>query len=748
MPNHTIQTKSAHETIQVAVLGNPNTGKSTLFNALTGIRQQTGNFPGVTVEKRTGNLKVGDQNFELTDLPGTYSLAPRSPDEMLTVNVLLGKPPSEQAPDLILCVVDASNLERNLFLVSQVLDLHRPTVVAINMTDVAARNGIEINLKELAKLLGVPVVAIQAKRKIGFDNLKLAMTQAINRSPSLEHDPFSDELKQRITRLQAACPDDCGLKRFAVTRMLFDTDGFMTDQLRSQVDDRVIETLKNEQADMQSAGQSLAESESHARYNWITNHLGLFVKQASPKRDVTVTDRLDAWLTHPFWGILVAGLVMVLLFQLVFWAADPASSMIDSFNGFLASIVSQIVPQGTLNSLLVDGLINGVGSVLIFLPQILLLFFILALLEDTGYLARAAFLLDKYLSRIGLSGITLFPLLSSFACAIPGIMATRVIKDNRERLITILIAPLMSCSARLPVYVLLIAAFVPNKSYVGGLLGLRGLTMFAMYMIGIVVAVLVAWVLRKTILKTGTSSFVLELPSYKVPSLRNIGQRMFDGGWAFVRDAGTMIVVVTIIVWAAAYFPRNDVANLPAELVTDIEIIDNKTGELESITDRESEPAVSIASEISHAQNRLDAYQLENSYLGRAGKSIEPIVKPLGWDWRIGSAAIASFPAREVIVSTMGVIFGLGADTDEESPSLRDTLKTATWEGTNKPLFTLPVALSIMVFFALCAQCVSTLAVIRRETNSYRWPLFTFAYMTILAYIAAFLTFQISERLF
>lgn len=449
----------------VVVLGNPNTGKSTLFNSLTGIRQQTGNFPGVTVEKRLGHIKVEDQQFELTDLPGTYSLAPRSPDEMLTVNVLLGKPPADREPDLILCVVDASNLERNLFLVSQVLDLHRPTVIAVNMIDVSQRDGIEIDLEKMSELLGVPVVAVQAKRRTGFPELKSAMVAALNQAPNIEHDPFTDDLKQRISRLQSACPDDCGLKRFAVTRMLFDTDGFMTEQLKSDVDEGVMETLRTEQAQMQSDGQSIAESESHARYNWITHHMGSFVKQAKPKRTVTITDRLDAWLTHPLWGIIVAGVVMVVLFQLVFWAADPASTMIDSFNGFLASIVNRIIPEGTLNSLLVDGLINGVGSVLIFLPQILLVFFVLALLEDTGYLARAAFLLDKYLSRIGLSGITLFPLLSSFACAIPGIMATRVIKDDRERLITILIAPLMSCSARLPVYVLLIAAFVPMRAF-------------------------------------------------------------------------------------------------------------------------------------------------------------------------------------------------------------------------------------------------------------------------------------------
>ena len=394
-------------------------------------------------------------------------------------------------------------------------------------------------------------------------------------------------------------------------------------------------------------------------------------------------------------------------------------------------------------------MINGVGSVLIFLPQILLLFFILAVLEDTGYLSRAAFLLDKYLSRIGLSGITLFPLLSSFACAIPGIMATRVIKDRRERLITMLIAPLMSCSARLPVYVLLIAAFVPSKSYLGGLIGLQGLTMFGMYMVGIITAVVIAWVLRKTILTTGTSSFVLELPTYKLPSLRNVWQRMFDGGWAFVRDAGTMIVVVTILVWAAAYFPQNNETTLPAPLKNDLATIAAHQTTLDSLDAPESSIDVAnLEEEISLAQNRLDAYQLEHSYLGRTGKLIEPLVTPLGWDWRIGSAAIASFPAREVIVSTMGVIFGLGADTDEESDSLKSSLASATWEGTDRPLFTLPVALSIMVFFALCAQCVSTLAVIRRETNSYRWPIFTFTYMTILAYVAALLTFQISNQLF
>ena len=629
----------------VAVLGNPNTGKSTLFNGLTGIRQHTGNFPGVTVEKHTGQIKVGEQRFELIDLPGTYSLAPHSLDEMLTVNVLLGKSPADREPDLILCVVDANNLERNLFLVSQILELHRPTVVAVNMTDIATRNGLEIDLEKLSKTLGVPVVPVQAKRRLGMDELKSAMVTSLEKNPEFEHDPFNDELNQRIKRIQSASPEPRGLRRFAVTRMLFDTDGFMTKQLESEFDADVIQTLRSQQQEMQADGNSIGESESQARYKWISQNLASIVRQAKPKRTVSNTDRIDAWLTHPFWGILVAILVMVFLFQLVFWAAEPASSFIDLLNGFLASLVNGVIPEGALNSLLIDGLINGVGSVLIFLPQILLLFFILALLEDTGYLARAAFLMDKFLSRIGLSGITLFPLLSSFACAIPGIMATRVIKDPRERLITILIAPLMSCSARLPVYVLLIAAFVPEKSYFFGILGLQGLTMFAMYLVGILVAIVVAWLLRKTILKTGSSSFVLELPSYKLPSLRNIGQRMFDGGWAFVQGAGTMIVVVTIIVWAAAYFPRNVPAELPPNLANDFAQVELKSGQLEALDEPESVAAAALKREISLAENRLAAHQLENSFLGRAGRTIEPVVKPLGWDWRIGSAAIASFPA-------------------------------------------------------------------------------------------------------
>lgn len=731
------------KTITIALLGNPNTGKSTIFNVLSGTNQKTGNYPGVTIEKRTGQFHVNDTPCEVVDLPGTYSLAPQTPDEMLSVNVLLGKTASEKVPDVIVCVVDASNLERNLFLTSQLLELHRPTVVALNMTDIARRQGTEIDIKQLSKILGVKVIPIQAKRRVGIDELKREIVNAVDRSPIQRHDPFLDEIKERIERLEKACPTASKIQRFALTRMLFDTDGYMIEQMRDQVDPQLLDALIAEQEQMKSEG-TFAESESNGRYTWIQSHLPNVIRSTKPERR-SLADRVDRWLTNPFVGLIIAAVVMLMVFQLVFWAAEPASQLIDWLTGLATSGVGTIFvwltgsAEGAFHSLIVDGLIAGVGGVLVFLPQIMLLFLILAVLEDSGYLARLAFLTDKFLSKIGLSGITLIPLLSSFACAIPGIMATRVIKNERERLITILIAPLMSCSARLPVYALLIAAFVPSTTYFG-VFGLQGLTMFAMYLVGIVVAIAVAWILKKTWLKTGSSTFVMELPTYKVPSLRNVWHKVYEGGSAFVKDAGTIIVAATIIVWAAAYFPRSE-DQLPAGLLDRQEIL---TAQLEQATEGTNEAEI-LSGHLANIENEIQASYLENSFLGRAGQWIEPAVRPLGWDWRIGSAAIASFPAREVIVSTMGVLFGLGDEVDEESASLKDSLKNATWGESETKLFNLPVALSIMVFFALCAQCSSTLAVIKRETNSWFWPVFTFAYMTGLAYIAAFLTYQISN---
>jgi ferrous iron transport protein B len=466
------------------------------------------------------------------------------------------------------------------------------------------------------------------------------------------------------------------------------------------------------------AGHPVPAVEAMARYGWIGTLLDGVVNQGSAKPR-SWSDRIDRVLTHRVWGTALFIVVMLLVFQAVFAWAVPLMEVIEAGSTWLGGVVGGLIAEGPLQSLLVNGVVGGVGSVIIFLPQIFFLFFFLAILEDCGYMARAAYLMDKLMSRVGLSGKSFIPLLSSFACAVPGIMATRVIENRRDRMVTILVAPLMSCSARLPVYILLIGAFIPATKYLSGWLGLQGLTMFAMYMVGILVAIPVAWLLRKTFFRGPASAFVLELPSYKFPSARVVLWRMLERGWAFVRRAGTLILAVTIVVWAAGYFPRNP------EIAAQVK----------------AEYADKLSPEEIDA--KVQGAQLQQSVLGRAGKLIEPAVKPLGWDWRIGCAAIASFPAREVIIGTLGVIYNLGDAEDETSTSLREQLKNARWDDDpSRPVFTIPVALSVMVFFALCAQCASTLVIMGRETRSWRWPIFAFAYMTALAYVGAWITYN------
>ncbi len=438
-------------------------------------------------------------------------------------------------------------------------------------------------------------------------------------------------------------------------------------------------------------------------------------------------------LTHKVWGTLVLALVMLLMFSAVFsWAKVPMDA-IEAAIAWLSATIEAFLPDGPLRSLLIDGIIGGIGAVVIFLPQIFILFLILTSLEECGYLARAAYLMDKLMVRVGLSGKSFIPLLSSFACAIPGVMATRVIENRRDRLTTILIAPLMSCSARLPVYTLMIAAFIPNRRFLGGLIGLQGLTLFCMYLVGIVVAAGVSLLLKRTMLRGAAPPFVMELPVYQWPSPRVVVHRMFDRGWDFLHNAGTIIFAVSIVMWGALYYPRISPGEI-APLVAEQTRLERELTTAREVGDDESvERATGYLADMS---NRLEGAQKRQSLLGRLGRLIEPVVKPLGWDWRIGSAVIASFPAREVVVATMGVIFDVGKDVEEHEGSnrLRAALRASTWPSTGEPLFNIPVALSVMVFFALCAQCVSTLAVIGRETDSWIWPTLTFVYMTVLAY--------------
>ncbi len=484
-------------------------------------------------------------------------------------------------------------------------------------------------------------------------------------------------------------------------------------------------------------GMPVPAVEVMARYDWVAQVLDGVVTQEA-NTPVARSDRIDKFLTHKVWGALFFALLLLIIFQAVFAWAEPIMKLVEGGIDWIGAQIATVTPVGALRSLLVDGVLGGVGAVLVFLPQILILFFFIAVLEDCGYLARAAYLMDKLMSKIGLSGKSFIPLLSSFACAIPGIMAARVIENRRDRLVTILIAPLMTCSARLPIYILLVHTFIPEQSFLGGWLGLRTLTIAGMYLVGVVTAALVALLLKKTLLPGETPQFAMELPSYKTPSTRVVLTRMFDRGWAFVRRAGTLILAVSVVIWAATYYPRNP--ELQREYDSRISELETRKAALPAT---EMNSLAQIDEQIRTLKNQRAGAHTGQSYLGRAGKTIEPIVRPLGWDWRIGCAAIASFPAREVVVSTLSVIYNLGEDEDEQSRPLRESLRKATWDGTDRPVYNIPVALSLMVFFALCAQCAATLAVMRRETNSWRWPAFTFVYMTTLAYLGALATYQI-----
>jgi ferrous iron transport protein B len=691
----------------IALVGNPNTGKTTLFNALAGMRQRVGNYPGVTVEKKTGHMRHGELSFDIIDLPGTYSLAPRSPDEMVAVDVILGRQKGEARPDVVVIIVDASNLERNLYLTTQVLELGVPVVVALNMTDVAAAQRVTLDVQRLQRQLGVPVVPMQANKGRGLDQLKAAIAEAIDLPPPSRCPSFPAAFENEAGQLQDLLGPDGS--PFAARRLLLDVGGYLEQRFS-----KVLPAVKEARQRLARASCPVPAIEARVRYSWIREAVSGCIERP-PRRLVMWTDSLDRVLTHKISGTLIFLALMFVVFQSIFTWARPLMDLITSGQDWLASTVQGAMPAGPLRSLLVDGVIKGVGSVLAFLPQIIILFGFIAILEDCGYMARAAFLMDRLMSRCGLNGKSFIPLLSSVACAVPGIMAARVIENRRDRLATILVAPLMSCSARLPVYLLLIGAFFSEEQ--GYAWWTPGLVMFCMYAIGLVVAPLVAWCLKSSLLRGETPAFVMEMPLYKWPAWRTVLQRMTGSAMMFVRRAGTLILATMIVVWALLYFP----ASHP-----------------EGGTYEERIEALQKAGGDDDKENALRREWSEQSWLGSMGKAIEPAVRPLGWDWRVGMAALASFPAREVMVGTLGLIYnqGKGDSGDEE---YRKGLGTALRaEG-----FTAPIALSVMVFFALCCQCASTLVVIRRETNSWRWPVFTFVYMTALAYVGALVVYQV-----
>ena len=742
------------KTLTVALVGNPNTGKSTLFNALSGLRQRVGNFPGVTVEMKKGIVQAEGQTIHLIDLPGTYSLAARSPDEMVAVDLLLGRRPEEPRPDVVLSIVDATNLDRHLYLMSQLLDLGEPVVVAVNMIDAAEAQGIKIDCTKLSERLGVPVIPIQANKGVGLQDLVKAVRAAAEGTTSPQPLAFPELFEKEVAGLQKELGNE--VPGFLIRRLLLDVGGYIEQWMLGSHDEKLKQKLMSSRTRLAEAGLAVPAVEARTRFGWVRGAVTAAITRPAV-RPVTWTDKLDKILTHRLWGTLIFLIVMFFMFQSIFlWAKWPMDA-IDVLREKVAKNLESVIAPGPFQGLVVDGIIKGVGSVLVFLPQIVILFGFIAMLEDCGYMARAAFLMDRLMSRCGLSGKSFIPLLSSVACAVPGIMATRVIENRRDRLATILVAPLMSCSARLPVYVLLIGAFLKE----GYSSWLPGLVLFGLYMIGFTVAPLVALLLKRTLLKGATPVFVMELPTYRRPAIRAVIRRMSEAGWAFVVRAGTIILAAMIVVWALLYFPYQDSAGTPYyERVEKAEKEAKEAGEKIKSLKAEGQEVPEELDAITAEPDRLNGEWKRQSMLGRAGLFLEPVFRPLGWDWKIGMAALASFPAREVIVGTLGLIYDVGdvdtkaigddkADPEakEKAAGLTKAVKDDWAKDPVRGKYGVSVAVSLMVFFALCCQCASTLAVIRRETRSWAWPAFTFTYMTVLAYIGSLVVFQLGKAI-
>src|ERR1044071_352416 len=713
--------------LTIVLAGNPNAGKTTLFNALTGLRQKVANYPGVTVERKEGawTLAPGLPPARLIDLPGLYSLDAASIDEQIARDVITGRIPDLPKPDVIVAVVDATNLERNLYLVTQLLEYGRPLVIALTMVDLAEKRKLKIDEKKLAEALGAGVVPVVVTQRIGFD----ALAEAVMSASKMVGAGAGWRLSEMAERELALLNGNNGksIDRHTALRDLY-AEELPEEESRRDAAQRARERLSK-------SNPKWWQEPLLARYDWIEQVAAKSV-QSKATPGLTATERIDRILTHKFFGPLILILVMLLVFQTIFsWASLPMD-LIDKGFGKLGEAVGNLMQPGLLRDLLVDGIIAGVGGVLVFLPQILLLFFFIAILEDTGYMARAAFLMDRLMSKVGLHGKSFIPMLSSFACAIPGIMATRTIESPKDRLVTILVSPLMSCSARLPVYTLLIGACIPNITVLG-VLKLTGLTMLAMYLLGIIVALLMAWLFKKTLLRGETPLLLMELPPYKRPLLRVVVRHMWDRSRLFLRRAGTVILSINILLWFLATYPRSsgvdgEFAAKRAAIIQTSESTAPGSGNAPSQTEK-----------LAALDNEQASAKLRNSLAGHLGRFIEPVIAPLGFDWKMGIGIVSSFAAREVFVSTMSLVYGVGKyDRSQSSLSkLQDTLgQQKRTNGT--PVYTPLTAITLMVFYVFALQCVSTVAVVRRETNSWKWPLFQWFYMGVLAWGLAFITYQ------
>jgi len=684
----------------IALIGNPNAGKSTLFNRLTGLRQTTANFPGVTVEKHQGTVQLANSAFNLIDLPGIYSLDGNSADERIAVDVTLGRVAGTERPSGLLVVIDATHIYQGLYLLEQLLELQLPTIVALTMIDAATASGISFDLDALRHSLGgIPVYPVSSITGHGLDELKEGLEHIADITPP-EMPASWPELSETAQQLAQQLGADW--QRIDVIQALLQTHPDLTGKLGQELGGDVVHKLRTRLF----ADAPPAAVEARHRYRWVKGVIDEVQEQAPLYSKMGA--RLIRWTNQPWPATLLFFLMLLLVFQAVFTWATPMMDAIDGASSALGSWIVTQMGHNAASSFIADGVIAGVGSVIIFLPQILILFLFIIILEDTGYLARTSFLMDRVMRSVGLSGQSVIP--------VPSIMATRVIPNRRDRIATIMAAPFMTCSARLPIYALLIAAFVPDQSV--GIMNLQGLVLFVLYMLGIVGGLGTALLLKSTALKGPKPQFVLALPEFRTPNFQTVAIKLYDRARIFLKRAGSVIFVVAILVWTLAYFPRMDVSQYDSGTVTAASV----------------EPA--------NISNSRAAAQMEQSWLGRIGRTIEPVFRPLGWDWRVSSAVVAGFPAREVIVAVMGTIYAVGSDADEKS--LSEKLKAAQWPD-GRLIFTLPMVLGLLVFYAWCLQCAATLATIRRETNSWRWPIFAWTYMTSIGYLGALVIYQVGS---
>lgn len=722
----------------IALLGNPNCGKTTLFNAFTGMRQATANYPGVTVEKKHGFM-FSDRTDEwaaVLDLPGTYSLLPRSLDEEISWRVLIGLQEGVALPDAVVIVLDALALERSLYLAQQVIETGHKVFVAVNMWDMAQERGIKIDLKMLERELGVPCYKTIARKKEGVAELKeavLARTSSDARNEK-QFIPVSVKTKNNLKNLSESIsslfPHLTKEILFAETlRTVLAPEG-LSFGMPARIFGRQEGVLANARRELKAEGLGFGW-EPEQRYKVIDSICENVVSKTN-KTEKSFSDRLDNVLTHKVWGITIFVLVMGVIFQSIFtWATIPME-LISNGVDFISSLVKQWFPDGQLKNLISDGVIAGVGNVIVFVPQIFLLFFFIAFLEDLGYMARAAFVLDRLMKKSGLNGRAFLPLLSSFACAVPAIMSTRIIPNQKDRLTTILIAPLMSCSARLPVYTLMIGAFIPAIAFLG-FVNLRGVVLFSMYSLSLMAGLIMALLLRKGVFKGDESSFVFELPPYRMPDLKIVLLTTWDKLKEFIIRAGSIILMISVVLWFILSHPQD--TNIKQEF-------DQKRAQVQ--TQLSGDELQMSLKKINYEESGA---LLRKSYAGQIGHWIEPIIRPLGYDWKIGIGLVASFAAREALVSTFAIIYNVGHGDDAQGQDLIQALRTEQDSQTGQAVYSPAVALSIMVFFVLACQCMSTIAIVKRETGGWRWPIFMVVYMSALAWVGAFMTFQLASRM-